>query len=54
VTTLGYPLTITTSGYLIACASGGTAVGRSLDVAGSGDLFRVAVNFISPFAWGGL
>jgi hypothetical protein len=54
VSTLGYPLTVATSGYLTVCASGGTAVGRALDICGSGDLVRVAVNFVSPFAWGGL
>lgn len=48
VSTPGIPLKITTSGFLIACASGDTAVGRLGDRAGaSGDLAEVSVDFKS-------
>lgn len=46
VNTLGYPLTITTSGFFIAATvSGGMTVGRNLTLAASGDLVRAIVDF---------
>jgi hypothetical protein len=46
VSTLGYPLTITTSGFFIAATvSGGMTVGRNLTLAASGDLVRAIVDF---------
>lgn len=54
VTTLGFPLTVTASGWLIACASGNYSVGRALTAAASGDLIPVLVNFAALPAWPGV
>ena len=54
VTTLGYPLTITTSGFFIAATSGSTLVGRALSAAASGDLIQALVNFENMVPWGGV
>lgn len=54
VTTLGFPLTVTASGWLIACASGNYSVGRALTSAASGDLIPVLVNFAALPAWPGV
>jgi len=54
VTTLGYPLTITTSGWFIAASSGGAQVGRALVAAASGDLLSAAVDFNHISAWPGV
>jgi len=47
VGTPGYPLKVTTSGFLIAASSGDMAIGRlaSETAAASGDLARVMVDF---------
>ena len=44
VTTVGYPVTVTTSGFLIAASSGGQCVGRAFAAAASGDLFPVLMD----------
>jgi hypothetical protein len=54
VTTLGYPLTVTASGWFIAASSGGAMVGRALSAAASGDLFPAAVDFKAIPAWPGV
>lgn len=53
VTTLGYPLTITTSGFFIAASSGGSSCGRALAAAASGDLIPAFVDFTTVPAWPG-
>jgi hypothetical protein len=52
VNTPGFPLTITTSGFFAAAASGGAIVGRAFTTAASGDLVKAMVDFntISPWA----
>jgi hypothetical protein len=45
VSTLGFPITITTSGFVIAASSGGLTIGRALSVGNSGDLIEVSVDF---------
>lgn len=54
VSTLGYPLTVTASGWFIAASSGGAAVGRALATAASGDLVSALVDFSNITAWGGV
>lgn len=56
ITTPGYPLTVTGSGFLAACASGGGHIGRYLGTAAcaSGDLIPVAVDFTQVAAWAGV
>jgi hypothetical protein len=54
VTTLGYPLVITTSGWFIAASSGGAMVGRALTAAASGDLLSAEVDFNTIPAWPGV
>ena len=41
----GTVLTITTSGYVASATSGQYTIGRALEPASSGDLFRVSVDF---------
>ena len=54
VSTVGFPLKITTSGFLIACASGDTSIGRLGDrTASSGDLAEVSVDFKTFGYFGG-
>lgn len=54
VNTVGFPLKITTSGFLIACVSGDTSIGRLSDrVAASGDLAEVMVDFKTFGYFGG-
>lgn len=48
VSTAGFPLTTAASGYIIAAVSGSHIVGRALETANSGDLFRGLFNFASP------
>lgn len=45
VSTAGYPITVTTSGWFVAATSGQFAVGRSLATAVSGDLLAAMVDF---------
>jgi hypothetical protein len=45
VGTVGYPLTVTTSGYLIAASSGGVTIGRALATCASGDIVSATVDF---------
>lgn len=54
VTTLGYPLTVTASGWFIAASSGGASVGRALAAAASGDLIPAMVDFSNIPAWPGV
>ncbi len=53
VSTLGYPLTVTASGWFIAASSGGATIGRALAVAASGDLIPAMVDFNTIPAWPG-
>lgn len=45
VNTVGYPLKLTTSGFVIAAASGDLTFGRSVTTAASGDLMQAMVDF---------
>lgn len=45
VSTVGWPLTVTTSGFLVAATSGQLTCGRAMAVAASGDVAFVAVDF---------
>lgn len=47
VNTAGYPLKVTTSGFIVAASSGDDCVGRSTAVTGSGDLAQAFFNFLS-------
>ncbi len=53
VSTLGYPLKITTSGWLIVAASGDAMVGRATATCASGDLVEAFVDFMTVPAWPG-
>ena len=53
VTTLGFPLKITTSGWIVAAASGDTTIGRSTVACASGDLAEAFVDFMTLPLWGG-
>jgi len=54
VSTLGYPLTITTSGWFIAASSGGAQVGRAAATCASGDLVEAFIDFHTIPAWPGV
>lgn len=51
VTTPGYPLTLTTSGFVIAATSGSPSIGRAMAAAASGDLLKVLVDFKTLPFW---
>lgn len=54
VNTPGFPLTVTTSGWCIACASGGAQIGRlGALAAASGTLVEAYLDFHTIPAWGG-
>ncbi|HEY6922581.1 MAG TPA: capsid cement protein [Steroidobacteraceae bacterium] len=53
VSTLGYPLKITTSGWLVVAASGDAMVGRATATCASGDLVEAFVDFMTVPAWPG-
>lgn len=53
VSTVGFPLTVTTSGFIVAASSGGVSIGRAIDTCASGDLFRAHVNFENLGFWHG-
>lgn len=53
VSTPGFPLTITTSGFFIAAASGGATIGRAMTTAASGDIIKAMVDFKLIAPWGG-
>jgi hypothetical protein len=53
VNTVGFPLTVTTSGFIIAASSGGASAGRFLDTCASGDLVRAHVDFENIGFWRG-
>lgn len=53
ITSLGAPLTITTSGFAAAAASGAVHVGRFMETCASGDLVKAYVDFMSLPLWGG-
>jgi hypothetical protein len=46
VSTAGYPLKITTSGYVVAAASGDDIVGRAIAIVASGDIAQAMFNFM--------
>lgn len=54
INTLGYPLTITTSGFFVAASSGGAMVGRATATCASGDLVEAFVDFHTIPAWPGI
>lgn len=47
VSTIGYPLKIANSGWLVVCASGDQQFARALNTGASGDLLEVAVDAFS-------
>jgi hypothetical protein len=47
VSTVGYPLTVTTSGFIIAASSGGATIGRSRATVASGDIANAFFDFKS-------
>lgn len=53
INTVGFPLTVTTSGFIIAASSGGASIGRALTTAASGDLVQAAVDFKTIGFWRG-
>ena len=53
VTTIGWPLKATTSGWLTAAASGDQVIGRALTAAASGDRVALTLDGKAPSAWGG-
>jgi hypothetical protein len=53
VSTVGFPLKVTTSGWIIAAASGDVSIGRALATAASGDLVQAFVDFVSLGYWHG-
>jgi hypothetical protein len=48
VSTAGYPITVTTSGWFVAATSGQFSIGRSLSTATSGDIMAAMVDFMNP------
>src|SRR3954469_24285439 len=54
VSTLGYPLKITTSGWLTVAASGDVTCGRAVATCASGDLVEAFVDFMTVPAWPGV
>lgn len=54
ISTLGYALRVGSSGFIFAAASGDGHIGRAIDLANSGDLFRAMVDFTTVPAWSGL
>jgi hypothetical protein len=53
VSTLGYPVMVGSQGYIFAATSGGPHIGRAIETANSGDLFKVLVNFSNIALWTG-
>lgn len=54
VSTLGYPLKITASGWLIAASSGDPHFGRAMSTAASGDVINALVDFKTVVHWSGV
>lgn len=54
ISTLGYPIRVGSSGFVFAASSGDGHIGRAIDLAASGDLFRAFVDFTSLPAWAGV
>ncbi len=53
VTTLGYPLKVANSGFLVVANSGDSVVGRALTAAASGDIIPVAIDLKTVGFFGG-
>lgn len=53
ITSGGLPLKITTSGFIIAAASGDVSIGRALTPCASGDLVQAMVDFTNLPFWHG-
>jgi hypothetical protein len=53
VNTVGFPLKITTSGFVVACASGDNLIGRSISLTASGDIAQASFNFLGMGYWPG-
>lgn len=51
VSTIGYPLTLTASGFVIAATSGSPSIGRAMATAASGDLLKAMVDFKTLALW---
>jgi hypothetical protein len=54
IATLGYPIMPGSSGYVFAAASGAVHCGRALELANSGDMVQVMVDFKTLPAWAGV
>lgn len=53
INTVGFPITVTASGWFIAASSGGLSIGRALSTAASGDLVQAMVDFKNLGFWRG-
>lgn len=53
ISTVGWPLKITTSGWLAACASGDQSIGRAIALANSGDRSLVMLDMLNLGIWHG-
>lgn len=53
ISTLGFPIMVGSLGFIFAASSGASHIGRTLEVAASGDLFMGHVNFQSLPLWSG-
>lgn len=53
INSLGAPLTITTSGWFTAAASGFVSIGRAMETCNSGDLLKAYVDFLTLPQWAG-
>jgi hypothetical protein len=53
VSTLGYPIMVGSLGFMFAANSGFSHVGRAIETAASGDLFKAMVDFTSLPLWSG-
>jgi hypothetical protein len=53
VSTVGFPIKLTTSGCFLAAASGDKVCGRALTTVASGDRAKIAVDFTAIANWGG-
>jgi len=53
VSTLGYPVMVGSNGFFFAANSGFSHVGRALETANSGDLFKAVLDFSNFPLWSG-
>lgn len=51
VNTVGFGLKVTTSGFIVACASGDSSIGRSIALSASGDIAQAYFDFRNLGYW---